>query len=104
MDYLQELTDIVAEFNSRSEVYYRARVYNITCPRTINDSVEGGSSSLLSKCAMYGYADLVQRCIKLGSNLEESDFYNRTALCWALVENHTDTAEVLLKAGANLAL
>ena len=89
----QELKDIVNEFNNRVEE-------NICRPRTINERVEG-TSPLLTKCVQYGHIDLVERCIKLGSDLEYYDGYGRTALCWALMEGHVKIAEILLKAGAN---
>ena len=90
----QELTDIVDEFNDK------AVEYRICRPRTINESVEG-TSSLLIKCVLYGHVDLVKRCIKLGSRLEDYDAYGRTALCWALREDHIEIIKILLKAGAN---
>jgi hypothetical protein len=92
----QELTDIVNEFNDKCEGDYR-----INRPRHINESVQGGTSSLLIKCVMYGHVDLVKRCIKLGSRLEDYDAYGRTALCWALREDHIEIIKILLKAGAN---
>ena len=99
MDYLleqeQKLTDIVNEFNNKCEQDCR-----INRPRTINETIEF-SSTLLIKCVQYGEIDLVERCILLGSRLEDHDSYGRTALCWALLENNTKSAEILLKAGAN---
>jgi hypothetical protein len=90
----QELTDIVNEFNDKGEEYRICR------PRTINERVEG-TCSLLTKCVEYGHIDLVERCIKLGSRLENHDSYGRTALCWALIEGHIKISEILLKAGAD---
>jgi hypothetical protein len=90
----QELTDIVNEFNDKAEEY------RIRRPRTVNEPVKG-TSPLLTKCVEHGHVDLVERCIKLGSHLEYYDSYGRTALCWALMEDHIKIAEILLKAGAN---
>jgi hypothetical protein len=89
----QKLTDLVNEFNDR----YAERIVR---PRTINETIEF-SSTLLLKCVQYGHTDLIKRCIKLGSRLEDHDSYGRTALCWALLENRVDIARLLLKAGAN---
>ena len=91
----RELTDIVIEYNDRTD-----KLYHISRPRTINERVKGGTPLLL-KCTIDGYSDLVERCIKLGSDLEDFDAYGRTALCWALMEDHIKIAEILLKAGAN---
>ena len=91
----QELRYIVDKYNEESDsgIYY---------PRTINDTIDiSRSITLLIRCSILGLVDLVERCIKLGANLEDHDSYNRTALCWALIQHKTKTAEVLLKAGAN---
>ena len=48
-----------------------------------------------------GYYKIVERCIKLGANLECTDYFNRTALYYSINTQERVIMEMLLKAGAN---
>ena len=90
----QELTEIVNKVNKKS-------FHNIYHPININDPVNQFGIPLLLYCAMYGFTDLVERCIKLGAIIEVCDLYIRTPLCWALTKHDKRMINLLLKAGAD---
>ena len=98
MNFLEEeeLTNIIIEYNNRTD-----ELFHINRPRTINDSIQNCNLTLLLWFTRNGHSDLVERCIQIGSDLEHSDSYGRTALCWAILLNDVDTAEILLKGGAD---
>lgn len=90
----QKLNDIVDLFNKRTGCCLKY-------VRSINEVIDECGVTLLLVFAMHGDTHLVDRCIKLGANLEDHDSYNRTALCFGLFNHKKHMINSLLKAGAN---
>ena len=52
--------------------------------------------------ARYGYLQVVDQLLSVGTNPNVADKYGRTALMYAIEDGHLNIVRLLVKAGANM--